>query len=45
MPKIDLEAEKKLILSKYRKLLRHAKPFLKEGDSKFIKKAFTNILS
>ncbi len=32
--------EKKEIVSKYRLLLRHAKPFLKEGDTKLIKKAF-----
>lgn len=36
----DEEVEKKEILSKYRKLLRHAKPFLKDGDAKLIKKAF-----
>ena len=33
-------AEKKEILSRYRKLLRKAKPFLKDGDAKLIKKAF-----
>jgi GTP pyrophosphokinase len=37
---IDLEAEKKEILNRYRKLLRTAKPFLKDGDAKLIKKAF-----
>jgi len=36
----DEEVEKKEILRKYRKLLRHAKPFLKDGDAKLIKKAF-----
>jgi GTP pyrophosphokinase len=35
-----LEQEKKEILKRYRKLLRVAKPFLKEGDAKIIKKAF-----
>lgn len=37
---IDLEEEKKEIVRRYRKLLRHAKPFLREGDAKIIKKAF-----
>ncbi|MFN8436448.1 MAG: bifunctional (p)ppGpp synthetase/guanosine-3',5'-bis(diphosphate) 3'-pyrophosphohydrolase [Cytophagales bacterium] len=37
---IDLEAERKEIISRYRKLLRSAKPFLKDGDAKLIKKAF-----
>lgn len=37
----DLELEKKEILRRYRHLLRHAKPFLKKGDTKEIKKAFT----
>lgn len=37
---VDLEAEKKEIIRRYRKLLRKAKPFLKEGDAKLIKKAF-----
>lgn len=37
---IDLEEEKKEILSRYRKLLRVAKPFLKDNDAKLIKKAF-----
>ncbi len=40
MVTIDLEAEKKEIIRRYRKLLRHAKPFLKDGDAKIIKKAF-----
>ena len=44
MTQIDLEKENKKILSQYRKLLRHSKPFLKDGDSKFIKKAFTTAM-
>lgn len=44
MVTIDIEAENKEILRKYRKLLRHAKPFLKDGDAKFIKKAFNTSL-
>ena len=36
----DLEAEKKEIINRYRRLLRKAKPILKEGDAKLIKKAF-----
>ncbi len=39
-PIIDLELERKEILKKYRRLLRTAKPFLKENDAKLIKKAF-----
>ena len=38
---IDIEQEKKEIISRYRKLLRKAKPILKDGDAKLIKKAFT----
>src|SRR3954471_12350358 len=38
---IDTEQEKKEIIGRYRKLLRKAKPILKEGDAKLIKKAFT----
>ncbi|OZI06766.1 RelA/SpoT family protein [Siphonobacter sp. BAB-5385] len=38
---IDLEAERQEILKRYRKLLRTAKPFLKDNDAKLIKKAFT----
>ncbi|MFY0654526.1 MAG: bifunctional (p)ppGpp synthetase/guanosine-3',5'-bis(diphosphate) 3'-pyrophosphohydrolase [Cyclobacteriaceae bacterium] len=34
------EQERKEILNRYRKLLRHAKPFLKNNDAKLIKKAF-----
>ncbi len=37
---ITLEQERKEILKRYRKLLRLAKPFLKDGDAKIIKKAF-----
>lgn len=38
---IDIELEKKEIIGRYRKLLRKAKPVLKDGDAKLIKKAFT----
>ena len=41
MIKVDLEEERKEILKRYRKLLRLAKPLLKPGDAKIIKKAFT----
>ena len=41
---IDLEAEKKEILRYYRRLLRHAKPFLQPGDARLIKKAFNTSL-
>ena len=44
MVTIDIEAERKEILRRYRKLLRHAKPFLKDGDAKLIKKAFNTSL-
>lgn len=37
---VDLEAERKEILRRYRRLLRKAKPFLKDNDAKLIKKAF-----
>jgi guanosine-3',5'-bis(diphosphate) 3'-pyrophosphohydrolase len=37
---ISEEKERQEILNRYRKLLRHAKPFLKENDAKLIKKAF-----
>lgn len=37
---IDLEAEKKEILRRYRKLRRIVTPYLKENDSKSIQKAF-----
>jgi GTP pyrophosphokinase len=38
---IDAEQEKKEIISRYRRLLRKAKPILKDGDARLIKKAFT----
>lgn len=38
---IDAEQEKKEIIGRYRRLLRKAKPILKDGDAKLIKKAFT----
>src|SRR5687768_13979911 len=38
---IDTEQEKKEIITRYRKLLRKAKPILKDKDAKLIKKAFT----
>ena len=41
MIKVDLEEERKEILKRYRKLLRLAKPLLRPGDAKIIKKAFT----
>lgn len=37
---VDEEKEKKEIILRYRRLLRHAKPFLKGNDAKEIKKAF-----
>lgn len=40
MIEIDIEKENKEILNRYRKLLRLAKPFLKDNDAKIIKKAF-----
>ncbi len=40
MIQVDVEEERKEILKRYRKLLRQAKPFLKPGDAKLIKKAF-----
>ncbi|PSL01755.1 RelA/SpoT family protein [Cecembia rubra] len=40
MIQIDLEEERKEILKRYRKVLRTAKPMLKPGDAKIIKKAF-----
>ncbi|MDH5608331.1 MAG: bifunctional (p)ppGpp synthetase/guanosine-3',5'-bis(diphosphate) 3'-pyrophosphohydrolase [Cyclobacteriaceae bacterium] len=36
----EIEEEKKDIIRRYRRLLRHAKPLLKDGDAKIIKKAF-----
>ncbi len=41
---IDVEEEKKEILRRYRTLLRHAKPFLQDGDAKIIKRAFNTSL-
>lgn len=41
---IDTEQEKKEIIGRYRRLLRKAKPILKDGDAKLIKKAFTMAL-
>lgn len=38
---IDEEVEKKEIIARYRRLLRLAKPILKDGDAKLIKRAFT----
>lgn len=38
---IDAEQEKKEIINRYRRLLRKAKPILKDGDARLIKKAFT----
>ncbi|HEY8400262.1 MAG TPA: bifunctional (p)ppGpp synthetase/guanosine-3',5'-bis(diphosphate) 3'-pyrophosphohydrolase [Cytophagaceae bacterium] len=41
---IDLEKENKEIIRRYRKLLRDAKPILKDDDAKIIKKAFYTAL-
>jgi GTP pyrophosphokinase len=41
---IDAAQEKKEIINRYRRLLRKAKPVLREGDAKQIKKAFTMAL-
>lgn len=38
---IDEVEEKKEIIGRYRRLLRKAKPILKDGDAKLIKRAFT----
>ncbi len=43
-PVLDLEAERQDILRHYRRLLRTAKPYLKDGDPKLIKKAFNQSL-
>ncbi len=40
MTEFEIEQEKREIIRQYRKLLRHAKPFLKDDDAKIIKKAF-----
>lgn len=36
----ELEGERREIIRRYRRMLRKAKPILKEGDAKLIKKAF-----
>lgn len=41
---IDPEIERQEILRQYRRLLRTAKPYLKEGDARLIKKAFNTSL-
>ena len=38
---IDVEVERKEIINRYRRLLRKAKPVIREGDAKLIKRAFT----
>ncbi|WP_345244624.1 bifunctional (p)ppGpp synthetase/guanosine-3',5'-bis(diphosphate) 3'-pyrophosphohydrolase [Nibrella saemangeumensis] len=43
-PVIDLEQERREILKRYRRLLRAAKPLLKDNDAKLIKKAFNTSL-
>jgi GTP pyrophosphokinase len=40
MIEVDQEEERKEILKRYRRLLKQAKPILKPGDAKLIKKAF-----
>jgi GTP diphosphokinase / guanosine-3',5'-bis(diphosphate) 3'-diphosphatase len=40
MEMVDTEKENKEIISRYRKLLKFAKPLLKDDDAKIIKKAF-----
>lgn len=40
MIEVDVEEERKEILKRYRRLLKQAKPVLKPGDAKLIKKAF-----
>ena len=41
MIQADVAEERNEILKRYRRLLRQAKPVLKSGDTKLIKKAFT----
>ncbi|MEJ2003541.1 MAG: bifunctional (p)ppGpp synthetase/guanosine-3',5'-bis(diphosphate) 3'-pyrophosphohydrolase [Cyclobacteriaceae bacterium] len=41
---IDIEKENKEIVRRYRQLLRRAKPVLKDGDSRIIRKAFNTAL-
>ena len=43
--KIDLEAERLEILKRYRKLLRTAKPYLKDDDAKEITFLNTEVLA
>jgi guanosine-3',5'-bis(diphosphate) 3'-pyrophosphohydrolase len=43
-PIISPEAERQEILRHYRRLLRTAKPYLKDGDARLIKKAFNTSL-
>ncbi len=38
---VDADKEKQELIRRYRRLLRKAKPVLKDGDAKIIKKAFT----
>src|SRR5207302_876477 len=38
---VDVAEEKREIIGRYRRLLRKAKPVLKDGDAKLIKRAFT----
>ena len=38
---VDAVEEKREMINRYRRLLRKAKPILKEGDAKLIKRAFT----
>ncbi|WP_296702953.1 RelA/SpoT family protein [Algoriphagus sp.] len=40
MIQVDIDEERKEILKRYRRLLKQAKPVLKSGDTKLIKKAF-----
>src|SRR5690606_4848873 len=44
MLQVDLELENKEIIRRYRKLLKLAKPVLKDDDAKIIKKAFYTAL-
>ncbi len=44
MKAIDVEQEKKEIIRRYRRLLRHAKSYLKGNDAKVIKAAFNTSL-
>ena len=44
MIEVAAEEDKKGIINRYRKLLRRAKPVLKEGDSKIIRKAFNTAM-